>query len=1691
MSSSDDTDDGSTSSSSKDLLEPTQDELAATSVGSSVGWNPDGDGSPEPEHDVANNSLQSTASTAVSRSRKRKRSQSSSLGWNPDGDGDSAAADGSEEDEKPSQLPSQIDIGGPSIDAPKPTDDGENDDHSDNKKVARLDTATPNRLHTKPPERIRYIMLGAPTLLYRHAPSYLDPSVRPSALTPQQLSMALYMNRHPIKGWFRDEQLSLSRDARKYKPKSTKNPLLNSTNVPQHPRPWGRPHDWDWGHTNAELSESKALRDLKRQAELDAYNMTNELHDANRVKVRRLWEDIEQRNKSEIPKDDRDQSQRFLTGFNVFCSEYIDQMKHSTVASSHTDGPQHHFAKAMQAWNELSGEEQTSYEKKAGTLNQQTSAKQDDSQTVEGTEDAKPKKRSRKGRTTGFNIFRSEYMQSHTVPATDTGGSRKNHLLQMSKKAGAVWKEMTEEETSVYKEKANVENAIRSDPSSPAKSDRGKSKTIARLRKEDGVESIVPAQKPKKQQNNKSKQNQRSKKQSRKGQTTGFNTFRVEYMQSNSDIAGASGTDGRCHLSKATKVAGQVWKDMSEEDKHAYNEKAQLENDMLADFSNLAETGDTEEDSEGKTTEEQPSKGGLTGYHVFLSEYRTRWKESNPNASSADRKLSMFKCQEGARADWKDLSANERSGYKERAKSKNKRNKYLTSRPKTRGREGIQTGFNVFRSENMKRLKELDPLPKGATAKEREAHFKRLTDQNSQQWKKMTQAEKDRYKQDAERGVTLVGRKGKVNGFNIFQSKYTNQFKESNSLHEDATAKEKKAYFKRLSKQTSQQWSGMPEDEKSLYKQDAVRRNSEMSPIRSAVGTEEGDDDRSISSSSLDDDSSRDDKSHGNDAPTNSACDPPRIANPDISSSLEERQMCPEYFAPFGVRDTGFGFHLNGNMNNPFDSLENGKSLTKQGEPDSEDDVSHETKEHITEPEVAKVEKAGGGLLQTEEPSFGETDSQICEDLSKDRHGVGGPSGYGNCLLATTCKCLHCGQQSPSWFLIHPNGENMSSIAVSKLKLPCDSASVGRYKMQAVNIGDRILQISQCGATSSHLKSAVQVIRLVVRTSQFCSVVQAKSTEKMPLNQDECSVEFCLQEETRIDLRAPLGSIQPSYLPVYSTCDPKSTVSYFASPSFAILSSDYSGNCSTIHRVSLKKESNVKVHSMATSLADISLIEFDPNDRMALWAAARSHTLPKLSAGFFKARSGAVAGYGHSLFRIDLRNDSAAFVWSPSHAEYVTETLHSISGIMADASREDLVWIASSSACKVWALDVRYKAAKVVVSWSLPSLCNDFSLQVPITGVFGGGVLMSQPLSLSNAVNSTQSPTLFSLNKNPNCHAVDVLQFPSGMPRLQTKPLESAGFQEVSKLKYNNASVARSAIFPLPDVSSNLFNIGLAALECPSTTVLKQKHLYRLGYNIPPANVTYIITMTSLGDMYCHSILATNATEETHAHQFAELPVGMKAVSIPGKVEKKPPIGPGCLRITLSNEYPVPSSAISPFHIADANKCSEFKSFDVARLAAKVARNSTVTDTGESLDPVQACKIPRTLHGLTQSNLFMKSELNLLRGVNVQRFKVAHRDTEEYTSNCTGDDADEKIPFQHSLAKFELEMKSNHFPLNLPASHMQVVANKLEDTKEYDTDDASNTFDDGPSMELGLDLLKRLQSQYLKEDNDDNKTNAA
>jgi hypothetical protein len=176
---------------------------------------------------------------------------------------------------------------------------------------------------------------------------------------------------------------------------------------------------------------------------------------------------------------------------------------------------------------------------------------------------------------------------------------------------------------------------------------------------------------------------QHSGNRSNKGKTTGFNVFRSEYMRANAVSADADASDRRAHLVRSTKLAGAAWRGMPDGEKLAYKEKAKAHVVVVVGGGGGVKkraAGGEEADRRLLPT----ATSGTTGFHVFRSERFRLWKISNPDASPAERRVSMIDSCREAGERWRGMPDAEKSPYHERAAAATENNDD-DRKPKKRG----------------------------------------------------------------------------------------------------------------------------------------------------------------------------------------------------------------------------------------------------------------------------------------------------------------------------------------------------------------------------------------------------------------------------------------------------------------------------------------------------------------------------------------------------------------------------------------------------------------------------------------------------------------------------------------------------------------------------------------------------------------------------------------------------------------------------------------------------------------------------------------------------------------------------------------------------------------------------------------------------------------------------------------------
>jgi len=529
------------------------------------------------------------------------------------------------------------------------------------------------------------------------------------------------------------------------------------------------------------------------------------------------------------------------------------------------------------------------------------------------------------------------------------------------------------------------------------------------------------------------------------------------------------------------------------------------------------------------------------------------------------------------------------------------------------------------------------------------------------------------------------------------------------------------------------------------------------------------------------------------------------------------------------------------------------------------------------------------------------------------------PQVFGNCLVCLPCHCCE-----GSWFLIHRSGNNLSKVCVSKLNIPqslCATPKSG-VETSSVDVGNRILQISECGPRY-----------VVVRTASSVSLFLLVFNKSEHGENRSCACVSLLKSVSEINLQSfqSLTSLDIACHPKYGND--------LVGPKLAVLSRSLESNRNFIHHAMGIEE---PTEHLIRNLRNIELVDFSCFNPMILWSAATSYVRPALVEDYCTARL--AFGHGSSLFSVDLRCNKGTFQWSPSEAEFVTECIHSISGIHTDWHRTTTVWVSSTSAGKLWEIDSRMPCREVS-SWSMPGLVKDSSTVMPKMGHHGSGTLMIQPALRYYQCNGNVNPPILLIDKTPGS-VIEIYQQAESGPRFQTSSLESSAAHSLSSFNGEFSSIAFSSVFPVTDSSENVFSCGLACFRTRTSDFLTNAQMADLGLSNHQGNVLCTITTTSKGDIFSQSLLESSVMEEQKrvAHQM--LPIGSSMLVVPN-VESNGQLGYGTsgntLGITISNRV---EAAIDTelSVVMNRSECRHFSASRMEQLSSQSANEQLLVE---------------------------------------------------------------------------------------------------------------------------------------------------
>eukprot|EP00536_Pseudo-nitzschia_multiseries_P009213 jgi/Psemu1/200166/e_gw1.252.8.1 len=488
----------------------------------------------------------------------------------------------------------------------------------------------------------------------------------------------------------------------------------------------------------------------------------------------------------------------------------------------------------------------------------------------------------------------------------------------------------------------------------------------------------------------------------------------------------------------------------------------------------------------------------------------------------------------------------------------------------------------------------------------------------------------------------------------------------------------------------------------------------------------------------------------------------------------------------------------------------------------------------------------------------------------------------GNALLTVPCPCHSCSRSGQGYILLHPKGDCLERLCVSSLIPPLGQSNDGDIdnennraqlngdsvasQLNEICLDDNILEIRQCGTWHGNTPECLLSVRTGTHISLVnvrCKTFEWKTQQQCDIGTPECCGCYVLREIERLDLRSFSPKL-PSFRPISLASHPRYG-NAFTPSRFAFVSQSTGSSVSTfynvIHSCVVAGERVTANRHDINNLRSITLIDFSNQNPMCLWSAASSYIRPALAPGTMSKMNRLAKspfGLGSSLFTIDLRHNSAAFQWSPSAEEMMTEGVHSINGISTDWTRENVVFVTSSSAGKTWEIDGRMPC-RAVNTWSLTSICEEYrSITLPEKSFHGKPSLLTRPIALRSAIgdersnsNDNPDPPIIKVDTDSRANGIHLFQKPLRKPRFQTDSLECIGTAGLDAT--DTASIATSSYFDLIDVSEDTFTCGVSSIRLPLSQFVGLEENIWPQYRKQKLNVLCTLTMKNNGDIYSHS----------------------------------------------------------------------------------------------------------------------------------------------------------------------------------------------------------------------------------------------
>jgi len=578
---------------------------------------------------------------------------------------------------------------------------------------------------------------------------------------------------------------------------------------------------------------------------------------------------------------------------------------------------------------------------------------------------------------------------------------------------------------------------------------------------------------------------------------------------------------------------------------------------------------------------------------------------------------------------------------------------------------------------------------------------------------------------------------------------------------------------------------------------------------------------------------------------------------------------------------------------------------------------------------------------------------------------------FGNGLVFISCETSsrNKNQRYPEkiHFMIHPTGRGLNCVSITRIRLPCEDAtsniSMKNDNKCTINVGGRVRQIILFGGIPdkswrhSFSSSCEHKYYFLVRT-QFkitvlhCSIhIRAYNVNANEFNStnNDC-VRVFLEQMCRTNQNEQINSKSTNGIPTkkdmleilhctgyayptstkISEIDPFD-ISFLSPPlCFAYLekqSNPYDSNY--IQNVTIHPSSTCPIVQKHTfpSIRNMQYIQYSRTHPKLVWSAASS-TISPYGRGRLASSS---------LYRLDLRCNSAAFLFSPSNLHNYMEGAVGITGIYhypASTSSmynddiavvEDHTVFVTTNMRECIELDARMPGpVQVKNTWRLNGVGEG------LLGVNVGNDLIDilpEALEKQNhdddsddyddyhqsktrkpkdkpsfvASDEKKNRIILQLSQKKGVFGFNLLQPPHLEPRFGTSPLEAGMSMDASLSNgdcvtenFGSGCISRSSLFALVDQSNQkVFHCGIGHIMIPIKdpnfirTSKTARNVSSFRKQLPQSYISddsfalIVFTLTNLGNIYCHTLLPCNRSMSRKSILYENCPVGSRSIPIP------------------------------------------------------------------------------------------------------------------------------------------------------------------------------------------------------------------